>query len=133
MECYAYQRRQCQPGGWKDGREGELGVIGTVAPGAGVLDRSMCSALGGGDLSKALSTAYKGAIAKAESEVRWVGGWVGSWMGGWMGGRICLSLHGKNFPIYGELHSYVCIASKWRIRTFSKTALKFDPLVDISQ
>ena len=73
-------------------------MIGTVAPGAGVLDRSMCSALGGGDLSKALSTAYKGAIAKAESEVRWVGGWVGSWMGGWMGWENMSELTWQEFP-----------------------------------
>ena len=66
MDCYAQQRQQSQPGAWKTGLEPqeEVGSAG------GVLDEAMCGALGGGDLTKALSTAFKGAMAQAESQVR---------------------------------------------------------------
>ena len=68
MECYAHQRKQSQPGGWKNeiGRSDDLEPI---TPGA--MDDTMCDLLGGGDLKKALSTAFKGAMAKRESKVRW--------------------------------------------------------------
>ena len=66
MDCYAQQRQQSQPGAWKTGleQEEEAEEVG------GVLDEAMCGALGGGDLTKALSTAFKGAMAQAQFEVR---------------------------------------------------------------
>ena len=70
MDCYAQQREQSKPGGWKAGLEQQQEeMIG------GVLDEAMCGALGGGDLNKALSTAFKGAMAQAHMEVRWGPGW----------------------------------------------------------
>lgn len=65
MDCYAQQREQCKPGGWKAGYEQQQEELM-----GGVLDEAMCGALGGGDLNKALSTAFKGAMAQAKMQVR---------------------------------------------------------------
>lgn len=65
MDCYAQQREQCKPGGWKAGYEQHQQE--ELVP--GVLDEAMCGALGGGDLNKALSTAFKGAMAQAQMQV----------------------------------------------------------------
>ena len=67
MDCYAQQRQQSKPGAWKTGLEPPQKEAG---PAGGVLDEAMCGALGGGDLTKALSTAFKGAMAQAEFQVR---------------------------------------------------------------
>ena len=53
-------------------KEAAMATTTTTTTGlaGGVMDKAMCGALGGGDLTKALSTAFKGAMAQAESQVR---------------------------------------------------------------
>ena len=70
MDCYAQQRQQSQPGAWKADLEQQQEEEEQQRPVGGVLDKAMCGALGGGDLTKALSTAFKGAMAQAQFEVR---------------------------------------------------------------
>ena len=75
MDCYAQQRQQSQPGAWKAGLESQkeaamATTTTTTGLAGGVMDKAMCGALGGGDLTKALSTAFKGAMTQAESQVR---------------------------------------------------------------
>ena len=70
MDCYAAQRQQSRPGGWRvdleplPQRRMEPLPIGGEPP--KVLNEAMCDVLGGGSLTKALSTAYKGVMSQVE-------------------------------------------------------------------
>ena len=70
MDCYAAQRQQSRPGGWRvdleplpQRRMAPLPIGGEPPK---VLNEAMCDVLGGGSLTKALSTAYKGVMSQVE-------------------------------------------------------------------
>jgi hypothetical protein len=87
MDCYAQQRQQSKPGAWKVGlepppppppqKEVEPPQKWAEPPQREpprVLDEKMCGVLGGGSLTKALSTAFKGVMSQMEFQVRRDGG-----------------------------------------------------------